>query len=157
MIDLYYWPTPNGWKVSILLEELGLDYTLKLASKEYIAVPLRGAEVDKLEPSQQQRFLYPDPNLFKSLSYRPLTRSLMFFELAPGTIELTSAMTPFFAYQQYLIILSDENQGADVIRLPAFQLPTEQSIKILVCLVLHGDHCPTTVHLVQFRPVSGKR
>jgi GST-like protein len=26
MIDLYYWPTPNGWKVSILLEELGLEY-----------------------------------------------------------------------------------------------------------------------------------
>ena len=26
MIDLHYWPTPNGWKVSILLEEVGLDY-----------------------------------------------------------------------------------------------------------------------------------
>ena len=26
MIDLYYWPTPNGWKITILLEELGLDY-----------------------------------------------------------------------------------------------------------------------------------
>jgi len=26
LIDLYYWPTPNGWKVSILLEELGLEY-----------------------------------------------------------------------------------------------------------------------------------
>ena len=24
MIDLYYWPTPNGWKLSIALEELGL-------------------------------------------------------------------------------------------------------------------------------------
>ncbi len=27
MIDLYTWPTPNGRKVSILLEELGVDYT----------------------------------------------------------------------------------------------------------------------------------
>ena len=27
MIDLYTWSTPNGRKVSILLEELGLDYT----------------------------------------------------------------------------------------------------------------------------------
>ena len=26
MIDLYYWPTPNGWKVSIMLEESGLAY-----------------------------------------------------------------------------------------------------------------------------------
>lgn len=28
MIDFYYWPTPNGWKVSIMLEETGLAYTL---------------------------------------------------------------------------------------------------------------------------------
>lgn len=26
MIDLYYWPTGNGLKIGILLEELGLDY-----------------------------------------------------------------------------------------------------------------------------------
>jgi GSH-dependent disulfide-bond oxidoreductase len=29
MIDLYFAPTPNGWKVSIMLEECGLDYTVK--------------------------------------------------------------------------------------------------------------------------------
>ncbi|PHS78394.1 MAG: glutathione S-transferase [Rhodospirillaceae bacterium] len=28
MIDLYTWGTPNGKKVSIMLEELGLDYTV---------------------------------------------------------------------------------------------------------------------------------
>ena len=28
MIDLYYWPTPNGWKLSIMLEECGLPYQL---------------------------------------------------------------------------------------------------------------------------------
>ena len=30
MIDLYYWPTPNGWKISIALEEMELPYTVKL-------------------------------------------------------------------------------------------------------------------------------
>jgi len=29
VIDLYYWPTPNGWKISIALEEMGLPYRLK--------------------------------------------------------------------------------------------------------------------------------
>ncbi len=41
MIDLYYWPTPNGKKVSIFLEETGLPYNL---------VPLnigRGDQFDK--------------------------------------------------------------------------------------------------------------
>ncbi len=28
MIDIYYWPTPNGKKVTILLEELGIDYQI---------------------------------------------------------------------------------------------------------------------------------
>lgn len=26
MIDLYYWPTPNGWKITVMLAECGLDY-----------------------------------------------------------------------------------------------------------------------------------
>ncbi len=29
-IDLYYWPTPNGWKISIMLEECGLPYETHL-------------------------------------------------------------------------------------------------------------------------------
>jgi len=28
VIDLYYWPTPNGWKVSIALEEMDLPYRM---------------------------------------------------------------------------------------------------------------------------------
>lgn len=28
MIELYYWPTPNGHKVTMLLEELGADYRI---------------------------------------------------------------------------------------------------------------------------------
>ena len=29
-IELYYWPTPNGWKISVALEEMGLPYEVKL-------------------------------------------------------------------------------------------------------------------------------
>jgi GSH-dependent disulfide-bond oxidoreductase len=28
-IELYYWPTPNGWKISVALEEMGLPWLLK--------------------------------------------------------------------------------------------------------------------------------
>ncbi|MBT6123060.1 MAG: glutathione S-transferase, partial [Candidatus Puniceispirillum sp.] len=30
MIDLYFWPTPNGQKISIALEELGLPYNVHM-------------------------------------------------------------------------------------------------------------------------------
>jgi GSH-dependent disulfide-bond oxidoreductase len=29
IIDLYYWPTPNGHKITLFLEEAGLGYTIK--------------------------------------------------------------------------------------------------------------------------------
>ena len=46
MIELYYAPTPNGWKPAILLEELGVPYELKLMAltkgvqftPEYLAI-----------------------------------------------------------------------------------------------------------------------
>ena len=28
-IELYYWPTPNGWKITIFMEETGTSYTVK--------------------------------------------------------------------------------------------------------------------------------
>ncbi len=49
MIDLYYWPTPNGHKVTILLEECGIPYTIK---------PVNIGRGDQLSPS----FLEISPN-----------------------------------------------------------------------------------------------
>jgi len=31
-IDLFYWPTPNGWKISIALEEMALPYNVHLVN-----------------------------------------------------------------------------------------------------------------------------
>lgn len=49
MIDLYYWPTPNGHKITIALEEMGLDYTVK---------PVNIGKGDQFDPA----FLAFSPN-----------------------------------------------------------------------------------------------
>ncbi len=48
-IDLYYWPTPNGFKISIMLEECRLPYRL---------IPLNIAKGDQFKPE----FLAISPN-----------------------------------------------------------------------------------------------
>jgi len=47
--DVYYWPTPNGWKITILLEELGAPYNI---------VPVNIGKGEQFEPS----FLAIAPN-----------------------------------------------------------------------------------------------
>ncbi len=49
MMDLYYWPTPNGHKITLFLEETGLPYTLK---------PVNIGKGDQFEPG----FLSIAPN-----------------------------------------------------------------------------------------------
>jgi GSH-dependent disulfide-bond oxidoreductase len=49
MIDLYFWPTPNGQKVSIFLEEAGLPYNV---------IPINIGKGEQFEP----KFLEISPN-----------------------------------------------------------------------------------------------
>ena len=49
MIDFFYWPTPNGWKVAIMLEECGLEYRV---------VPVNIGKGDQFRPE----FLEISPN-----------------------------------------------------------------------------------------------
>lgn len=49
MIDLYYWGTPNGHKITIALEEMGLEYQL---------FPINISEDDQFQPD----FLKISPN-----------------------------------------------------------------------------------------------
>ena len=48
-IDLYFWPTPNGWKISIMLEECGLPYRV---------IPVNIAKAEQFRPE----FLAISPN-----------------------------------------------------------------------------------------------
>ena len=48
-IDLYFWPTPNGWKISIALEECGLPYNV---------IPVNISQGDQFKPE----FLKISPN-----------------------------------------------------------------------------------------------
>lgn len=48
-IEHYYWPTPNGWKTAIMLEECGLPYTL---------IPVNISKGDQFKPE----FLKISPN-----------------------------------------------------------------------------------------------
>jgi GST-like protein len=49
MIDFYYWPTPNGWKVAIMLEECALPYRM---------IPVNIGAGDQFKPE----FLAISPN-----------------------------------------------------------------------------------------------
>jgi GSH-dependent disulfide-bond oxidoreductase len=49
MIDFYYWPTPNGWKVAIMLDECELEYRM---------IPVNIARGDQFKPE----FLAISPN-----------------------------------------------------------------------------------------------
>jgi GSH-dependent disulfide-bond oxidoreductase len=49
MIDVYFWPTPNGYKVTVMLEELGLKYNI---------VPVNIGRGDQFRPE----FLKISPN-----------------------------------------------------------------------------------------------
>lgn len=48
-LDFYYWPTPNGWKVAIMLEECGLPY---------VTIPVNIGKGDQFKPE----FLRISPN-----------------------------------------------------------------------------------------------
>jgi GST-like protein len=49
MLELYFWPTPNGWKITIMLEECGMPYRL---------IPVNIGKGDQFKPE----FLAISPN-----------------------------------------------------------------------------------------------
>ena len=68
MIDLYYWPTPNGRKVSILLEEIEVPYKIipidinnkKQFSKDFTAISPSN-KIPAIINNMNSKFLNTDP------------------------------------------------------------------------------------------------
>jgi len=58
-IELYFWPTPNGFKISIMLEELGIPYNVILVNiikgdqftKEFLTISPNGRMPAIVDPS----------------------------------------------------------------------------------------------------------
>ncbi len=67
MIDLYYWPTQNGWKISIMLEECGLPYQM---------IPVNLGKGEQFKPE----FLAISPNNRMPAIVDHDTESLAIFE-----------------------------------------------------------------------------
>ena len=61
MIDLHYWTTPNGHKITIFLEETGLDYRL---------LPVNIAKGDQFKPEFLQ--IAPNNRIPAIVDHRPL-------------------------------------------------------------------------------------
>lgn len=104
MIDLYYWPTPNGWKVTILFEELGLDYNI---------IPVNIREGDQFAPD----FLKIAPN-----NRMPAVVDSDGDDGEPLSIFESGAILLHYAEKQQKFISSDERGRAEVLQWLFFQM-----------------------------------
>ena len=80
-IELWYWPTPNGWKISIALEEMGLPYVMKPVnigageqfSAEFLAISPNGrmpAIVDPDGPDGQPLSIFESGAILQYLGVK---------------------------------------------------------------------------------------
>jgi GSH-dependent disulfide-bond oxidoreductase len=80
MIDVYYWPTPNGHKITMFLEETGMDYRLVPVDigkggqfrPEFLAISPNNrmpAIVDHQPAAGQERNRYSNPASSSCASY----------------------------------------------------------------------------------------
>jgi len=90
MIDFYYWPTPNGWKISIMLEECGLDYKV---------IPVNIGKGEQFKPE----FLAISPNhrMPAIVDHKPNNNTtgqpLPIFESGPILLHLAEKTSCFMA------------------------------------------------------------
>jgi Glutathione S-transferase, N-terminal domain len=69
-IDLYYWPTPNGWKITIMLEECALPYRMILVDiskgdqfkPEFLAI-----SPNNRMPASERALVFLGPSAYRDL------------------------------------------------------------------------------------------
>ena len=82
-IDLYYWPTPNGWKISVALEEMELPYTrhlINIGAGEQFA-----PEFLKIAPNNRMPAIVdPDGRMARQYRCLRVARSCNIWHARPG-------------------------------------------------------------------------
>ncbi len=140
MIDLYYWPTPNGHKVTLLLEEAGLDYRIHPVNigagdqfkPEFLAIspnnkmpaivdhaPAGGGEpVSVFESGAILLYLAEKTGTFLSADPRERVETLewLFWQMA-GLGPMSGQMGHFTVYAPDRIPYAIERYGNEVTRL----------------------------------------
>ena len=104
MIDLYYWPTPNGWKLTILFEELGIPYNV---------IPV---DINKGEQFEQD-FLTIAPN-----NRMPAVVDSEGADGAPLSLFESGAIMLHYADKHGRFIPDDERGRAEVLQWLFFQM-----------------------------------
>ena len=104
MIDLYYWPTPNGWKITILFEELGLPYKV---------IPVDINKGEQFEPD----FLAIAPN-----NRMPAVVDPEGTDGAPLALFESGAIMLHYADKHRRFIPADERGRAEVLQWLFFQM-----------------------------------
>ena len=142
MIDLHYWPTPNGHKVTLMLEEAGLDYRvhpvnigagdqfkpafLSISPNNKMPANVHHAPADRGAPQsvfqsgaillylaeKTGRFLSDDPR------HRVETLEWLFWQMA-GLGPMSGQMGHFNVYAPEKIPYAIERYGSEVKRLHA--------------------------------------
>ena len=99
MIDLYYWPTPNGHKITIFLEEMDMPYTL---------VPVNIGAGEQFKPE----FLAISPNnrMPAIVDHTPLERG------APISVFESGAILLYLADKSEQFIAQDARGRVEVLQ-----------------------------------------
>lgn len=107
MIDLYTWPTPNGFKVSIALEEMGLAYKV---------IPVDIGAGDQFEPDYLK--LNPNNKMPTIVDHDPGDGG------GPFTVFESGAILIYLAEKTGAFLPSDRRDRSEVIQWVMFQMGT---------------------------------